>query len=444
MAARLFGSLVFLALIGFVVASPVLFGQDTDLPPVPGSSEQASPSPHPTERDDSARRETTQRLAARYPSACLRPVASAGPEGLVAAYSKGAVRIANVDGDVRATIRAPGGIVRPPIAWSPSGRILAVGPQGLFWRPNGTLVSIGDVQHGLVEGRRGTWGWSPLADCGVQVSESGALHAVAANPFVAGVGTVLIEDGVESFSFAPDGQKLGLVLKDGNDRSIWIADLVRNRMHQARDFPRHTCCISLGGWTPSGDELLFWAGSGASVMADGWLLESVGGGGEGHEWGTTIPSASLAECDKRLLGVVGGDRHGRGGRLAVLRSNQSERFLTDKRDRVSAFSCSPDDRYFVAQSDARLALLDSTGTRVRYLTDIDTPNGQFSEFAPEWGPPRTGILFVRGLHLVSQLWFIPEGAATERPVVDLELSGRWNAHSLFDWSVTPPSGLPAG
>ena len=450
MAIRAIAAMVFVAALGLFLSQPLINADDRvsqRAPVLPRSTpvETRTPKARPTSIPTPTPAATSAApgpgtLAHRYPRACLRPVAQPGPQGLVAAYAKGAIRITTTDGGVRATIRAPGGIVRPPLAWSPSGRILAAGPQGLFWRPNGKLVFIGDVQHGLVQGKRGTWGWSPLADCGVQIDEAGALNAVAVNPLVAGPGVTLIEDGVESFAFSPDGGKLGLVRIDEGERSIWVADLATNRLQQLVDFPDPTCCISLGGWTPAGDELLFWAGPGQSVMADGWPLESVSLDGHRREWAPTVPNAALARCGERLLGLVGGDRTGDGARLALLRPGRPDLSLTATSDRVRSMSCSPDGRFFVVQSDARLALLDPAGALIRYLTDVDTANGQWSERAPEWGPPRTGILFARSLHLQSQLWFIPEGQASAGPVVDLELTGRWSLRSLFDWSATSPTG----
>ena len=441
MAARLLGALVFVALLGLAV-SPVLFdGDDFEAPERPVASPPPTPSNEPTPEPEPTAEPAEPRLVGRYPQACLRPVSRPGPFGHVAAYRRGAITIATTGGDVQATIRAPGKIVRPPLAWSPSGTVLAAGPQGLFWRANGDEVFIGDVQHGLVQGSGGTWGWSPLSDCGVHIDQTGALHVAAANPHVVGAGRKLLED-VESFSYSPDGRRLGLVLEDGGARSIWVADLARNRLHLVRDFPRPICCISLGGWTPSGDGLLFWAGPGASVMADGWRLESVTIGGERERWGTTVPSGPLERCGNTLIGLVGGDRFGEGARLAELIADGPERFLTD--ESVPSFSCSPDSRFLVVQTENGLALRARDGSFIRYLTSIDTGNGQWGESNPEWGPPRTGILFIRSMHLQTQLWFIPEGGRAEQPVLELKRWGKWNVRSLFDWSATPPDGLPAG
>lgn len=443
-AARFFGALVFIALLGIAV-SPVLLGGDAERDrPAPSPVTSPSPTEQPDEDEPSDNGDPGPRMSGRYPKACLRPVARPGSFGLVAAYSKGTVTITDTNGEVQATIRAPR-VVRPPLAWSPSGQTLAIGPQGLFWRPDGSIIQIGDVQHGLVQGRRGEWGWSPLSDCGVQIDEKGALFVTAANPLsVAGAGRPLIDADVESFSYSPDGLKLGLVLKTDGERSIWIADLVRNRLELLKAFPRATCCISLAGWSPSGRDPLFWAGTGASVMADGWPLTSVAKNGDLEEWGTTLPSARPERCDERLLGLTGGDRSGDGARLAQLAPGRDAVLLSDEADRVRSFSCSPDGRFIVAQTDSRLTLFDAQGARIRDLTDIDTPNGQWSERSPEWGPARTGILFVRSMHLQTQLWFLSEGQVTERPIAVLEITGRWADRSLVDWSATPPSGLPAG
>jgi hypothetical protein len=456
MAVRALAAALFVAVFGLFLAQPLLQADDKPAPqrqaPVkhrPEKPHRTEPSPEPEPEPTPSPEETSttqipDRLAHRYPRACLRPVSSPGAFGLVAAYKDHAVTITTAAGDVRAKIRAPGGIVRPPLAWSPSGTVLAMGAQGLLWRPNGRIVRIGDVQHGLVQGSSGTWGWSPRSDCGVQVDESGALLAVGANPLVAGAGTVLLDEGTESFWFSPDGRKLGLVMNDGRSRSIWVASLVTNRMHLVRDFPKATCCISLGGWAPDGAGLFHWAGPGASVMADGWTLGSVEMDGDLHSWGTTIPGTPIARCSGRLLAVVGDDRHGGGGRIAVLRTDDDPSPLTSSAERISSFSCSPDGLFMVAREDARLSLIDASGDRIRFLTNVDTANGTWSEQAPEWGPPRTGILFVRSMHLQQQLWYLPEGSSDERHVVDLELRGRRSGRSAFDWSATSPNGAPAG
>ena len=442
-AARFFGALVFIALLGIAV-SPVLFGRDAERDrPAPSPVTSPRTTEQPDEKEPSDNGDPGPRMSGRYPKACLRPVARPGSFGSVAAYSEGTVTITDTNGAVQATIRAPGG-VRPPLAWSPSGQTLAIGPQGLFWRPDGSIIEIGDVQHGLVQGRRGLWGWSPLSDCGIHMDETGALFVTAANPSVVGPGRRLLDSGVESFSFSPNGRKLGLVLKIDRVRSIWIADLARNKLRLLKKFPSATCCISLAGWTPSGQDVLFWAGRGASVMADGWPLTSVAKGGGLDEWGTTLPGAPLQFCNGRLLGLTGSDRSGDGARLAELAPGTDTVLLSDESDQVRSFSCSPDGRFIVVQTDSRLALFDSQGAHIRDLSDIDTSNGQWSERSPEWGPARTGILFVRSMHLQTQLWFLSEGQVTERPIAQLARTSRWADRSLFDWSATPPTGLPSG
>lgn len=446
---RFIGTAIVIGLIGFAASSPFLFEpSERAVSERPAHESSSSPTPaapthSPTPRAEASPEPTPldARLERRYPRACLRPVARPESRGVIAAYSRGVVRIVSTEGTVLATIRAPGGIVRPPVRWSPSGTVVAIGPQGLFWTPNGEPVYIGDVQHGLVQGPEGTWGWSPLADCGVHVTPEGALMVAAANPFVVGSGATLIERGVESFYFAPDGRKLAVVVADDDRRALWVIDLARNRVDVAATFPASICCVTLGGWDPSSEEVFFWAGPGVSVMADGWPLESVSARGEA-EWGRVAPTADLRWCGPRLLATVAGDRSS--GRLAELRRDGEPALLGDGGRAMSSFSCSPDDAYIIAATDdARLALLDGDGSFISYPTEVETTNGVWSEGSPEWGPPRTGIVFVRSMHLQIQLWFLGEGTGSPNVVADLLARGSSSARARFDWSATAPTGAPA-
>ncbi len=459
MAARVIGSLVFVALFGLFIAQPVLTSGDGEPSPRPDSSitpRQAPPEP--------PERKTSRRLAHGYPRACLRAVVPPTGVGLMAAFDNDRVTIVTPTGDVRAEIEDVAPIVTPPIAWSPSGRVLAVGPQGLFWTADGTRVLGGDVQHGMVRGTRGRWAWSPIADCGVHIDERGELLVTAVDPSIAtpgglsvGVGIPLVHPEVESFAFSPDGRSLGLVMIDGRRRDIWVADLERNTMAEVVRFPSPMCCVTLGGWSPNSDELLFWAAPGGSVSADGWLLRAVdpGSGRISALGALRVRPEFLERCAGDLLGIVGGDRFDVGPmRLAELRMGADPRFLTPGDESHFYLSCTPSGtliataRAQVVDGSApvgstprsELTILRADGSEVVTLT----PEG-LSDVAPEWGPPGTGLVFVRLSDGDAMVWFAPEGGGPTSLGVSLRApTPDFAWQRVLDWSVSPPNGLPAG
>ena len=357
--------------------------------------------------------------------------------------------MATTSGQVTATIR-PILATPPPVAWSPSGRFIAIGQQGLFWTSAGEVVLFANEEfsHGLVQGSTGKWSWSPIADCGIGIEDDfdGALQANHIDPGVA-ANVRLVNRGVESFVFSRDGRRLGLVLKEGRIRSIWIVDLAGNRMHEVRRFQRAMCCINLAGWSIDDRDLLYWAAPGVSVAADGWELRSVSSDGSSARWGATLPSPDALEfCGDRLLAIVGGDRFRQNNRLAMLRRNRPP-LLIAPRANHSELTCASSGSLVTVVRNGRLVLLDGNGAFVRFLTQVETANGVFGESLPEWGPPGTGILFERHMHLIRQLWYIPEGGTTRflaHLLAHRRLLVRHHPGALFDWSATPPDGLPAG
>jgi hypothetical protein len=251
-----------------------------------------------------------------------------------------------IDGDTVARITDVAPVVRPPIAWSPSGRYIAAGPQGLFWDAEGEVVLFanGEFAHGMVSSRRGLWAWSPIADCGMALQD-GALWATTMDSSETGVGIKLVGRGVFSFSFSRDGSRLQFVTTHTGAREMWTADL-------------KTGLIERG------------------------------------------PGLGLPRC----------------------------------------LTCSPTGEFMIGVRKQRLALLDANGAFLRYITDVRTVNGVWGESVPEWGPVGTGVLFERHMHLISQLWFIPERGSAPHFVASLELGAPLTGS--YDWSATPPTGRP--
>ena len=456
------GALLFTALLALFLAQPVLDSDDDR--PGPRRPRRDSVTPSAAPKEALAKPRTARRLVHAYPRACLRQVAPLSGDGLIAAYNERRVTIVTTTGDVQATIRDVAPTVRPPIAWSPSRRVLAVGPQGLFWTTEGARVPIGDIQHGMVLGIRGRWGWSPIADCGIHIAQNGELLITAVDSSTAttgglavGPGIPLVGPTVESFAFAPDGRSLGLVIVEGKRRAIWVADLERNKMTEVTRFPSSTCCVTLGGWSPDGAELLFWAASGASVSADGWLLQSVDPETRRISSFTAlrVRSEFVERCAGDLLGIVGGDRFDVGPmRLGELQAGEGPSYLTPRTESHFGFSCTENGALIAtARGDVRdgsdpvgspsqteVTILRADGSEVITLT----PEGM-TDAAPEWGPPGTGLIFVRLSGGDATVLFAAEGRTPT--ALDLSVSiprpdSAWD--QVLDWSATPPDGLPAG
>lgn len=460
MALRAIGALLFTALLALFLAQPVLDSAEDG----PGRRpRRVSVTPSAAPNKAHAKPRTARRLVHDYPRACLRQVPPPSGAGLIAAYNERRVTIVTTTGDVQATIEDVAPTVRPPIAWSPSGRVLAVGPQGLFWTPDGARVPAGDVQHGMVVGLRGGWGWSPIADCGVHIAANGELLITAVDPgtttkgrLAVGAGITLVRPAVESFAFAPDGRSLGLVIVDGKRRTIWVADLERNTMKAITRFPSSTCCVTLGGWSPDGAELLFWAASGASVSADGWLLQSVDPETRRISSFTAVRVRPefLERCAGDLLGIVGGDRFDVGPmRLGKLQAGAGPSYLTPRTESHFSFSCTANGALIAtargevrdgsdpvgSTSRTEVTILRTDGSEAITLTPAGTSDG-----APEWGPPGTGLIFVRLSDGDATILFAAEGRTPTALGVSVSIPRPDSAlHQVLDWSATPPDGLPA-
>ena len=393
--------------------------------PEPPDEPEPPAEPEPTE-------EAEPPLARRRLVRCERVVGAHAP-GLVAGAGPARVHIATPAGDDVASVPAD-----PPVGWSPSGRLLATGPHGDLWRADGTPFTARETQRAFVSNRRLSWAWSPAADCALALDADGVLYVIDADTRGApqSYAEIAVERGAESFAWSPDGRRFAVVVDRGAARRILVARLPRPRWLEVKRFYPRVCCVTLGGWSPDGRHLLYWAGPGVSAMADGWPLRSVSGAGV-HLWGSTLPTpGAITECGDRLVGLVGGDRHQQGNQIAVLRPARRPEVLSG-RSTYRGPSCSATGEYIAVSRDGRLEVIRSDGAPV-----IDPgPDDLLTELAPEWGPPGTGVLVVRQAHVFRQLWFLPEGGSESGYTTTL-YPGSAPLRSLFDWSATPPTDLP--
>ena len=353
------------------------------------------------------------------------------PEPRIAVDSGKRIRVITTEGRTVARLRA-----EPPVGWSPTG-FLATGPKGLLWGGGESPYERGEQQVALSK-EDATWAWSPVADCAATLT-SGHLRLFRLG--IPPTATPIIEDGVESFSFSPDGKQIALVVNRDGTRSLEMANLVTHRINAVKIFDEGTCCVALGGWTADSTAALYWAGPGVSVMADGWPLESVSAESEVSKWGRTLPQPNVLErCGTDLVALVGGDRFQQGNRVARLRAGGATTPLTPT-GHYSAVTCSEDGGYFVTTGEDGIRLYRGDGTSMYELApDPSDTNDPFTNLVPEWGPPHSGVLVERQSHNYRQLWFIPEGG-TARVLIQLSLNTKVPLTDLFDWSATPPQGL---
>ncbi|MCA1705561.1 MAG: hypothetical protein LC808_20800, partial [Actinobacteria bacterium] len=362
-------------------------------------------------------------------------------DDLIAAADRTSVSLGRTNGTVVAELEA-----RAPVGFSVSG-ILATGNKGEVWFPDGSPWERGEVQISI--GSR--WGWSPVADCAATISKEGGLDLRAFLGIPPGTSARLIDSGVESFSFSPSGRLLAAVRRVGARVELWVIDLSAEKARMLKRFPSGVCCVTLGGWTPPGNELLFWAGSGSSVMADGWPLRGISVTGKVSRYvATRVRSEFLVRCSDRLLAIVGGDRFDVGPmHISEISPGKRESQLTSAGNSYFGLSCAPSGSFIAAArapvigSDTRLdedvptevVILNSSGDVVQNLT----PEG-VRDTGPDWAGGK-GLIFVRTTASEPQLWYIPEGGTARSIGVSLGRPAkyyrgvRWSR--FFDWSATP-------
>jgi len=353
-------ALLFLILLGAVLARPVFNASDREPGALPTTVERKTPKPDkktPRPKPKPKRTPTPTpsedptlagvEIGDRYPTVCLDPVDRPTGMGMIAAYRYG-------DGDEphRVDFATPTGsgagsaVIDPPVSWSPSGKLL-LDRTGVLTVPDGRGA-------GTAFGARvaDPLAWSPIADCVVAAGRTSLIVGLAGRePVTILRGRV---DGLHPFAFSSDGTKI--FFSSGSDDQV--LDLAR------------------------------------------------------HELTTGKPRRSRDVCD-----------------------------------RIDT-SCSPDGRYLAAIRDGRLALLSRSGSFIRNIT---TDSG-YEDAYPIWGPPRTGIVFVRTKvgdpGAPAEIWFVAEGGAPRTTGLTLPppaagmRPGQWA--SFFDWSVAerPLAPLP--
>lgn len=387
-------------------------------------------------------------LRSAFPAACLTAARRPSGSGLIAAYRSGRVSIASTRGVVRGSFAAalPSGI-EPALSWSPDGRWLATA-DGRLWTAWGASAGR------LFDDPAGSWGWSPTADCALGVT--GTLPD-GFGPFDVSVGmpgrppVAFLRGDITGWAFSPDGRALVVVAIVGTTppvrASFWRIDLVTGTLSELYRLPADTCCVDLGGWAPGGTVLLFWAGPGASAMADGAALSGLDTNQPGKVvvYGApthptvTLPSASLvAPCGGRLYAVTGTGRVGRtvaDKRLAIVELGHAATVLAPRASADRWPSCAPDGRSLAvvraanggSASSGRLVELTLGGSFVRNLG----PGGRYADLQPERAAP--GILVGRRPtgSGVTQLWFVSASGAAHDTGLRAE---------AWDWSAVTRAG----
>lgn len=443
-AAKIVSAVAFVAFVAAVLTIPIRNSVNEERR---GESLEAL-DPSPSSSEQGPRMETKLNVQARLPAECRRwQLQSPTDGGTIAASRAGRVSLARPDGTFAARLKA-----RAPVGWSKSGRYLATGSDGALWYSDGSPVQRHEYQVSL--GQQGSsWAWSPVGDCAFVLDRDGHLSVASVNPRkIPPTYKVNLVDGVESFAVSDDWRWLGLILRDSGQLSIAIADLLRGRVNIVKTYGRATCCITLAGWGGAGQSLYFWAGSGNSVMADGWPLQavSVPKGPVQAVRTTVLPEPSLVgECAGVSAVIAGGNRDRRTTKR-VRYIQGSNAAITPRHLAVSSFTCSPASTLVFSAADDEA---DPTERKL-YLTELAGDAGLtllvdelgMADDRPEWAPG-TGVVFVRWSGSEGQLWLLPEGGEP-RPLplfVRTDAGAYWsgaNWDRVIDWSATPPRGLP--
>jgi hypothetical protein len=359
-------------------------------------------------KDDKKEGRRDQKIALRFPKACLRGAPADEGLGLVAASAGGSVRIATPDRRAIARINARG-----PVSWSASGRWLATGG-GDVWTRLGNRI-------GRAFGKEvSKWAWSPTSDCLVGLRDQ-QLFAWGgdARPITRGP--------VVNFAFSPTGERLVFATATAHEEGagLWLADLKAGKATLIQRFTPERSAWDLVGWSRA-DRPILLAARAQPGSGDGIVL-------------TPMPPGTVDACGEELVVA-------RNGRLATFGVSGPPRFIrADRFYRYSAVTCAPNREFLAAirvpkgapSSDSRIVLLTREGALVRRLT-----LGAFRDAGPSWGPTGTGLVLARTqLGSKQQLvWFIPEGGSAFSVGVPVENGP--GGIPVMDWSADAPLGHP--
>jgi Tol biopolymer transport system component len=342
------------------------------------------------------------------------------------------VAVAPATGGGGATFR-----VDPPIAWSPTGDVLATGG-GKLWTVEGERAGR------LFAGVGGQWAWSPTANCAIQASEEGLVVSSIHGP-----DKLLTSIGALDFTISPDGTRVAWIhAYDDGSASLLFGNLRKGTIREGLP-PVDEGTIALRGWAPDGVTVLYSIEGERPGEA---LLGVAGGEGpEPYSGDEVVPSSdSLSDCGSELLGVVGPSRGPNAeNRLALLSAGEEPDDLTGTGFVYASPSCSADGAYAVAvraPSDGgrrRLVLLQVGGGSESILT-----TGNYADEHAEWADAWSAALVVRKAPgREPEVWFLEGSTAqpigvTLDPAVAYYGSPSWSV--VLDWTATAPTGAPSG
>lgn len=440
-------ALLFVGALGVTLAIPILRASDgspvaddrpsrkprrprTTAPPRPTPTPEP-PRPSPTPIPSPSASVAANRFATPYPDHCLDAVPPPSGTGLVAAYDGTEVSIGPAAGGETSSFR-----VDPPIAWSPTGDVLATGG-GKLW------TSEGERDGNLFATERGQWAWSPIANCAIQGSSEGLVASSIHGP-----DKLLTSIGAVDLTISPDGTRLAFVHEDDSGGvSLLFADLRKGTLREGLP-TTDDATIALHGWAPDGVTVLYsleGEGEGAKTL----LGVARGEGPEAFSGDEVVPSSgATSACGSELLGVVGPGRLGRAGnRLALLNAGESPDYLTGEGFVYRSPSCSADGAYAVAvrnemgggRAERRLVLVTINGEPESVLT-----SGDYRDEHAEWADAVTAVLLVRKPPgAPSEVWLI-QGSTAQATGLDLAYYGPSGWEAALDWTTTAPTGSPAG
>ncbi len=397
------------------------------------------------------------RVLGSYPHGCLSPVPRATGAGRLAALQPGTLTIASPAGGpaiVRSYHPPAMGSYRPGVplvGWSPDGLYVAT-RDGSLWTASGAAAGKLFATPAV-----GTWTWSPASDCALAVTATSATGSTimvgtsgrGSHPFLSG--------HIAAFAYSPNGRTLYLAVGQAPGAARFATlDLASGQLRDIGPAPGNACCVDFGGFAPGGHILLFWAGAGASIVADGVGLQGIDTAHSNRivSYGTkSAPVITLASprfvaaCGGSLLAIVGSGRIGTAvadKRLALVSVGRPPAYLTPSSLAYLSPSCSGDGSSVAAvqyPNGGKLsgpALL-TTVTVKDGNTARPGPSATLLDSSPAWSA--TGIVYGRTApgSAAVQLWYAPLGSGAHD--TGLRASDTGLVALAWDWSVTAPLGV---